>query len=1073
MSNGQSTDTGIFTNDGTPLINRFLTVMRSVQALDVVVGYFRMSGFERLHEALADVEKIRILVGLNVDTQTFQLVDKIREETVEQLTVFSTQEVIATYSKVLDDELDGAVDERLVRASYRLFLQLLRSGRLEIKVHKEQKIHAKVYIMRNKSTADDYGRVITGSSNFSANGFSDQFEFNVELKDKRSYDAAEAIFEKWWLDGVDISQVYVDAAKKPTVVSDSITPYEIYLKFLVEYFRHHLINPVEIRPPSGFLKLRYQIDAVVTAHQILETYGGVFLADVVGLGKTYMAGMLALALDKPCLVIAPPKLLNEKSEGSWVNVLRKMGVRGYKCVSLGKLEETLNTGTEEFGYVIIDESHRFKSSDTERYELLSEICRGKGVILLSATPYNNEPSDVLNQLKLFQDSRQSTIPRTRNLDEFFNGLRNRTININRLTHPNEYLTAARKNAQDLRDRILRYVMVRRTRSEIATYYADDLRAQNIVFPEVRDPIPLFYVLTPLEDKIYENTTKLLDLGGLTYARYMPLSTLYFTGDPGSMADQAARNLAGFMRILLIKRLESSFTAFKMTLQRFISSYRAMLTSYDSGWVYVSKRQARKIEELILEGDFESIDALLQEDDAAKYPANMFRPGFRDALVADLNKLEDVAADWNELKRDPKWDHFSEILQGKPVLDDLGGVDLRTAKIIVFSEFADTAQNLANQLKTIEPRTLFYSSDSEEAVRTNVILNFDASTKKAEQRDDFRILVTTDVLAEGVNLHRSHVVVNYDLPWNPSKMMQRVGRINRIGTQFPVLHSYNFFPTTQGDSRIALTEAARTKIAAFIALLGNDARLLDHDENIETHGYFETFGLESHTTGDESHAKSELFYLNKIKNIKENDNELYQRILAIRKRVSSARQTKPGQQIRALSYIRHGELDRFWISDDTAAAREADFFEIVGLLHAEPTEQRTSLNDRVYYALLDQHKDEERKVRELEKNTSTQLSGNAQRILARLKDRNFRIAVSTNLKQQMLVNRVMMAISAGRVLSRMLSRIYEELQHTNDPEKMLDILVTHIPTAFLEDAKRDNPANAGYDGVVLGEYFSER
>jgi len=183
------------------------------------------------------------------------------------------------------------------------------------------------------------------------------------------------------------------------------TPHELYLKFLYEYFRGELNLPEEIEDiylPTGFKKLKYQEEAVLNARKALDEYGGAFLSDVVGLGKTYMSALLAQQINEPCLVIAPPHLLDEHNPGSWPNVFREFGVRGHLCESLGKLESLLDRDLSKFTTVFIDESHRFRTEDTQSYEMLAQICRGKRVVLVSATPLNNTPQDILSQIKLFQ-----------------------------------------------------------------------------------------------------------------------------------------------------------------------------------------------------------------------------------------------------------------------------------------------------------------------------------------------------------------------------------------------------------------------------------------------------------------------------------------------------------------------------------------------------------------------------------------------------------------------------------------------------------------------------------------------
>ncbi|MBA2409580.1 MAG: hypothetical protein H0V62_07360 [Gammaproteobacteria bacterium] len=257
------------------------------------------------------------------------------------------------------------------------------------------------------------------------------------LAEPEEHDYALYRFNELWERAVDVKDVHetiLNTVKKESPFA-FFTPYELYLKFLAEYFRDYLGGRTRLNSenlPQNFKKLSYQEDAVFTAQQMLKSYGGVFISDVVGLGKTYISALLALQLDGRCLIIAPPSLLDENSPGYWPRVFRDFCIPGHKCVSIGKLEEVIDQGVEFYKYVFIDESHRFKSDSTQRYEHLTRICQGKGVILVSATPYNNTLDDVYSQLKLFQPPRNSTIPGLRNLEAFFDRLRNRLKGLHRL-----------------------------------------------------------------------------------------------------------------------------------------------------------------------------------------------------------------------------------------------------------------------------------------------------------------------------------------------------------------------------------------------------------------------------------------------------------------------------------------------------------------------------------------------------------------------------------------------------------------------------------------------------------------
>jgi superfamily II DNA or RNA helicase len=1064
-------DSRIFTNaPGNTLLARFKSVLADdVQFLDILVGYFRFSGFNQLYESLDKTDTIRVLVGLNIDSQSYTFIDQINDEqaAAKQFSMLSHEETRKAFKQSYDAEANNATDEGEVRQSHKLFLKMLREKKLLIKVHPERNLHAKVYIMRfRQPPRSDYGTVITGSSNFSANGFVDQYEFNVQLKDKADVEHSLRIFEELWKDGVPIEPADVEVG---TGALADITPYELYLKFLAEYFRNHIDvkRSTTITQVDGQYKvLQYQIDAVHTAQQMLKSYGGVFLSDVVGLGKTYMAALLALQLDGRCLVIAPPSLLGYDNAGSWESVFGRFRVSSAKFVSLGKLDQAIQEGVADFKYVIIDESHRFRSENTQRFALLKQICQQKGVILLSATPYNNNPRDVLAQLALFQDVRASTIPGVRQLENYFYALEGRLKGLDRAKDYDQYIRIVRENASELRNKVLKYVMVRRTRNEISQFYAEDLKKQQIAFPEVTDPISLYYQMTTFENDLFDATIKMLHPSVLHYARYRSMSAAYYNGDKEKIAEQGSTNLATFMRILLVKRLESSFFAFRETLKRFITSHELMIKTFHEGYVYTSRYASNKIFDYLADGDQDAINDLIAEDRAERFPASEFDPLFLAHLQEDLDRLRDLESRWKVLSRDPKWESFSKELRTRSI----DGNSLATQKLVIFTEFSDTAESLAKNLRIIEPKTLLYSSKSSPEERRKVIKNFDANDP--DPQDEYRIIVTTDVLAEGVNMHRSCIVINYDLPWNPSKLMQRVGRVNRVGTKFNKLYTLNFFPSAQGDSQIALTESARVKINAFIQLLGNDARLLSEDEDIVSHQFFED--LRKGAVAPQAETQSELRYLKIILDIRDHNPTLFAHIMQLSKKILSARHspTSAGGSAGVVSYFRQGELDRFWHNTIGAEPTEIDFFQIVALLECLPNEPKHNVDDDRFFASLMQHKQAEQLARRGADAEEVQLAGNASKINARLQVKSFRTAYLAIPAHKQLVTQIQAAIKAGRLPVTILKKVADALSKTDQYDDIIHILRRDIPQVYLRAAEGDRRLEQiGYDGVVLAEYFS--
>jgi len=286
------TDLTFFTNEpGATLLDRFIATLNDVRFFDIIVGYFRSSGFFRLYPSFATIEKIRILVGLSLDKKTFQIIETANNENYE-----SHAKIKELFGRELVAEIDNSADTKEVEEGIIKFVEYLRAGKIEIKAHPSRDLHAKVYISRYHEDDRDFGNVITGSSNFSESGLVANREFNVQLKNSSDVKFALEQFEKLWQEAVDISDYYVDTITTQTFLDDTITPYELYLKFLYEYFKEDLSINEELffkNFPKDFMQLKYQEQAVINAKKILQEYGGVFLADVVGLGKTYISALLA------------------------------------------------------------------------------------------------------------------------------------------------------------------------------------------------------------------------------------------------------------------------------------------------------------------------------------------------------------------------------------------------------------------------------------------------------------------------------------------------------------------------------------------------------------------------------------------------------------------------------------------------------------------------------------------------------------------------------------------------------------------------------------------------------------
>ena len=733
----------------------------------------------------------------------------------------------------------------------------------------------------------------------------------------------------------------IQAINEKTWLNQNITPYELYLKFLYEYFKDELSRTDEVFTkylPQDFKRLEYQQQAVLNAKKILEEYGGVFISDVVGLGKTYVATMLAGQLDGRTIIIAPPALLNRNNPGSWPNVFSDFHIPA-EFVSIGKLEyaKDLLKQREYRNIIIIDEAHRFRTEITISYEDVAEICRGRRVILVSATPYNNSPRDILAQIKLFQNARKSIIPGVPNLEEFFVRLEGRLKKIDRQKDYNKFLDVTRSNAREIRDKVLKYLMVRRTRGEIEKYFAEDLKKNNVKFPEVEDPKPFCYQLNDEEDRIFMKTVELITQK-FTYARYTPL-------------------------------------------------------------LYLKKHN----------------------------------------ILGNKNN-----------------------------------------KIVIFTESKETAEYLTQNInKEFGEIALLFHGDSSEIVRDKVIENFDARVRN--KKDDYKILVSTEVLSEGVNLHRSNIVINYDIPWNPTRLMQRVGRINRIDTSFDRIYTFNFFPTKQADTEIELTNIARSKIEAFLTLLGGDTSILTEGEPVSSHELFDKL-LSKKTITEDEEGESELQYLRVIEDIRDKNPELFEKIKHLPKKARSGKIFSQSLKdivsaFSLLTFFRKGKLMKFFLSNKKSTL-ELDFLSAAKILESSQNEKRAKLPLKDYYELLDKNKTAffDATVKEIIRTHRRGGRDSETKLLKALK------ATQKNSKQltedqEEYLKKVINKLEEGSLPKKTVQRTLKALdklgKDIQNPLKVIGILQREISFAFLRSHYAETSAvTEGKREVILSLYLSE-
>lgn len=1056
-----NTDLTFITNEkGKNLKDRFNKLVKDTRFFDVLVGYFYTSGFYAIYPQLEKTERIRILIGISTNQQTYDLLQKVQ----------SHKEIKDEVGENVKVEMEESQNNFQVEEGVYKFLEWLKNGKLEIRAYPEEKIHSKLYIMTFDEDDRDVGRVITGSSNFTQSGLVDNLEFNVELKNPSDYEFAKNKFDELWKKGVDVSEKYTETIEKDTWLREDITPYELYLKFLYEYFKEEINEEDTLEHgyrPDNFKELKYQDHAVINAKKIVEEYGGVFLSDVVGLGKTYMGTMLCQELNGRTLVLAPPHLIDENNEGSWENAFKNFGFRSkdYKCQSVGVLDNIIKKELhKEFDTVLIDEAHRFRTEETETYAKLAQICRGKKVILVTATPYNNSPKDLLSQIKLFQRIKQSTIPNLPDIEGFFKKLEKNLKGLDRQKDKAEYLTTTKENSRLIREKVLKYLMVRRTRKEIEKYYGEDLKKQKMSFPIIANPEPVLYEFNEKENDIFFDTIKIIS-NDFKYARYTPL--LYRKGLLGS-EEQQQKNMRKFMKMMLIKRLESSFFAFNQSIDRFIASYEKFISEYNSGSVYVSKKHIHKIFDYLDNGNLNAVDQLITEGKAEKFSNDEFADNFVDDLKKDLDILKDIKELWKGIDRDPKILTFKEKLANEE--------PIKKGKSILFTESKETAEYLVENLQDVFPdRIIYFSGGSSQAEREIVMENFDANAKKI--KNDYTLLITTDVLSEGANLHQANVVINYDIPWNPTRIMQRVGRINRVDAKHEKIYTYTFFPTDQSNEQIKLKELAEAKIAAFISMLGADAKLLTESEVPEGHSLFSRILSKEMIEGEEDEGESELGYLQEIRKIRDDSPDLFEKIKRLPKKARTARKSADSTS-KLLTYFRKGKLQKFFMVDSGLSSSEVDFVEAAKLLSAKPDEKRSKLN-KLFYELLDKNLEMLKMVHEYEEDEFSSKRGsrdNAARLSKLLSAKEIKNYKGFTEDDEIYIKKVIDELDAGGIPKKISQRIYKKVQEAPEivanPIKLLGILKTALPSDFLQPTQNEiDRGMSNKKEIILSEYFN--
>ena len=763
----------------------------------------------------------------------------------------------------------------------------LKSGRVVVKLYLRHKLHAKLYLLhRHDKQVPIVG--YTGSSNLTFAGLSRQGELNVDVVEEDACQKLARWFDDRWADRwcLDISQELAEIIDESWARAEQIPPYLIYLKMAYHLSQEARAGLLEFNIPKDMRNVLfdYQAAAVKIAANHLNKRGGVLIGDVVGLGKTLMATALARVMQEDysfsTLIICPKNLVK-----MWEDYQQEYGLIGTVLSSSMVLKDLPNM--RRYRVVIVDESHNLRNSESKRFRVIKDyIERNESkCILLTATPYNKNYRDISAQLRLFltdDKAKDLGIRPEKLLSEM-----GEDAFMREHQHPVRSLGAFEQSnyPDDWRD-LMRLYMVRRTRSFIQEYYATldkDTGRRYLTFRDgtrsyfpTRQPRTVKFALdeernsdqyAQLYSEAVLSTINKLNLPRYGLANYLVPESKQKGLAPTNSEKQSIRNLSrggkrlmGFCRTGLFKRLESGGPAFIQSLERHTLRNFIVLHALEAGLeVPIGSQNAEMldattdedenvagqsamddeeitgtvpIEALPLsdESEYRKKAAEVYNDYATRYRSRFkwirpifFNGNLTKALLADCRGLLDVLAHCGS------WDADNDAKLG--ALFDLLTQQHPSEKVLVFTQFADTVHYLTEQLQArgmtaVEGVTGNSANPTELAWRFSPLSNGKLASTRAEQ--ELRVLIATDVLSEGQNLQDAAIVVNYDLPWAIIRLIQRAGRVDRIGQRADTIYCYSFLPADGVEQLIRLRERVRQRLRENAEVVGTDESFFEDD-----------------------------------------------------------------------------------------------------------------------------------------------------------------------------------------------------------------------------------------------------
>jgi superfamily II DNA or RNA helicase len=856
--------------------------LKTSKRADFCIGYFNLRGWKKvagqvdkiegdyLPEEIDDDKKYhcRLLIGMQ-KLPDDEIKDFFSGESSKTIDNNLANELKKKIAKQFKEQLTIGSPTNEDERTLKILSNQLKAGKVIIKLYLRTNLHAKLYL----TFRDDYSNPIVGfvgSSNLTFAGISKQGELNVDVVEK---DAAQKLanwFQARWDDKwcVDITKELADIIDNSWASEELYSPFHVYLKVAYHLSREARAGISEFNLPRIFKNrlLKFQESAVQVAAHHLYKRGGVIIGDVVGLGKTITATALAKMFEDDffleTLIICPKNLTD-----MWLDYKHKYQLRA-DVLSITKAQKKLPT-EKRYRLVIIDESHNLRNKDGKRYRVIQDyIIRNESkVIMLTATPYNKSYFDLSNQLRLFIDE---TVNLGISPEQYINSLGGRIQFLaNHQVNENTLPAFEHSNYSDDWSELMRLFLVRRTRSFIKNNYAKEdtsIGRKYLEFPNGdksyfpdRFAKKVDYKFDPKDPKdqyakLY--SSKVVDIidnlilprYGLGQAGYeSKKSGLELSKDENLIKENLSRagtRLIGFARTNLFKRLESSGYSFLLSVSRHILRNYLFIYAIDKDLPFpIGTQEAGLIDDFMYsdnpgeDNDYPEIilsqtdyynqaelyykTLKLKENKYQWIRSEFFNYKFKNALIHDseeLIKILELGNNWKQ-ENDRQLNALHDLIENKHA----------TEKILIFTQFSDTAYYLCSALKKRGVKQMkCVTGDTDDPTAAAHRFSPVSNNKDIPRGQQLRVIITTDVLSEGQNLQDSHIVLNYDLPWAIIRLIQRAGRIDRIGQKSHEIFCYSFLPEDGVEKIIKLRKRLKQRIQENAETVGSDEVFFEGD-----------------------------------------------------------------------------------------------------------------------------------------------------------------------------------------------------------------------------------------------------